>query len=210
MNPDLDKLTKRPVQYWFEDGLGELVIAGMFVLIGLSFLLQALASSPFVAGLAGLFAILAVGLGPWLGRTLITRVKERVIYPRTGYVKYPAFPRSRRLVSALAALVVSAGLVALANLFAETLNWLPLIEGVAVAILLYFQAVQIGFLRLYFESLASVLFGAGIAIFGWGDFLGSGSYFLAFGLLLAIIGGSTFARYLILNPVSPKKEQFDE
>jgi hypothetical protein len=46
------------------------------------------------------------------------------------------------------------------------------------------------------EAISSILLGAGIAILGQGDLLGSGLYFLSFGLALVIAGGITLIRYL--------------
>ena len=206
MSENLDQLTKRPVQYWFEDGLGELVTAIVFILIGGLFLIQTAATQPTVAVAAGILGIIVIGGGPWLSRRLLTRLKERVIYPRTGYVKYPAFPRSQRIISAVAAAAVAGGLVVIANIYEEPLNWLPLIEGTAVGVLLYVQASRVSLLRLHLEALASVLLGAGIAIIGLGDLVGSGLYFLGFGVLLALAGGITFASYLNKYPAPPVEQ----
>ncbi len=41
-NSEIDRLTKRPIQYWFEDGIGELITGGLFVLIGVYHFLQAI------------------------------------------------------------------------------------------------------------------------------------------------------------------------
>ena len=193
---EIKKITKRPVQYWFEDGLGELMTGSLFSLMGLFFLIQGWTTDSTLGYLAGILGMVAIGAGPWLSRYVLKKLKEKVIYPRTGYVKFPTIKRTRRILTGVIALTVSTGLVVLVSQYEDVLNWLPMIEGVAVGAMLYYQAIQVGLIRLYIEALSSILLGAGIAILGQGDMLGSGLYFLSFGIILVIGGGFTLIRYL--------------
>jgi hypothetical protein len=193
---EIERITKRPIQYWFEDGLGELMTGSLFSIMGLFFLIQGWTTDSTAGYLAGILGMVAIGAGPWLSRYFLKKLKEKVIYPRTGYVKFPTLKRTRRILTGVIALIVSSGLVFLVSQYEDVLNWLPMIEGVAVGAMLYYQAMQVGLIRLYVEAISSILLGAGIAILGQGDLLGSGLYFLSFGLALVIAGGITLIRYL--------------
>jgi hypothetical protein len=193
---EIERITKRPIQYWFEDGLGELMTGSLFSIMGLFFLIQGWTPNSTIAYLVGILGMVAIGAGPWLSRYFLKKLKEKVIYPRTGYVKFPALKRTRRILTGVIALIVSSGLVFLASQYEDVLNWLPMIEGVAVGAMLYYQAMQVGLIRLYVEALSSILLGFGFSILGQGDLLGSGLYFLSFGVILIMGGGFTLIRYL--------------
>ena len=195
-NFEIERITKRPIQYWFEDGLGELMTGSLFVVLGLFFLIQGWTTNSTVGYLAGILGMVAIGVGPWLSRFFLKKLKEKVIYPRTGYVKFTTLKRSRRILTGIVAIVVSSGLVVVAFQYESVLNWLPMIEGVAVGAILYYQAAQVGLIRLYIEALSSIFIGAGVSVLGQGDLLGSGHYFLSFGVVMILGGGITLIRYL--------------
>jgi hypothetical protein len=195
-NANLDNIMKRPTLYWYEDGLGELITGMIFLVVGGFILTQGLITHPLLQAIAGILGMIVIGGAPFIGRYLIRRLKERMIYPRTGYVKYSTATSSRRVFSMVIAALATGGLVLLVSVYSEILHWLPLIEGVAVGGLLLYQATQIGLPRLYIEVVASLLLGAGLSVAGIGNTIGSGAYFLGFGLVLAFLGGIALTRYL--------------
>ena len=113
-NFEIERITKRPIQYWFEDGLGELLTGSLFSIMGLFFLIQGWTTNSIVGYLAGILGMVAIGAGPWLSRFFLKKLKEKVIYPRTGYVKFTTLKRSRRILTGIVAIVVSSGLVVVA------------------------------------------------------------------------------------------------
>lgn len=198
MNDPLNQVKKRTLRYWFEDGLSETIIGAFFILIGLMFLIQALAvPGSLLAGLSGLGTALLVGLGVWLARLLIQRLKERLTYPRTGYVSY--YPPSilQRALSLILGLII-------AVLFGwfifsysqELLTWLPFVEGLALAALSFVIGQRAGLIRFYLYALVTILIGAVISLSGQGDYVGSGWVFITSGLFMSLMGLVALARYL--------------
>lgn len=198
MNKPLNQVKKRTLRYWFEDGLSETIIGAFFILVGLMFLIQALAEpGSLLAGLSGLGTALLVGLGVWLARLLIQRLKERLTYPRTGYVCY--YPPSilQRALSLILGLII-------AVLFGwfifsysqELLAWLPFVEGLALAALSFVIGQRAGLFRFYLYALVTLLIGVVLSISGQGDYVGSGWVFITSGLLMSLVGLVALARYL--------------
>ncbi len=204
-NPNLENLMKRPIRYWYEDGFGELVTGVLFVFIGGFLLFQELVTHSLVKAIAGILGMVIIGGSPFLGRFFIKRFKEKLVFPRSGYVKFPTAPKKRRIITMAVAAFVAIGLIVLVTQYQDILYWLPLLQGVAVGGLLLSQAAQIGFPRLYAEAAASVLLGAGVSLLGLGDNLGSGIYFSGFGLVMSVIGGIVLIQYLKKNsdPTDP-------
>ena len=52
----IKKFTKRPIRYWFEDGIGELVTGGLFGLIGVYLIIQQMVTSPIWIGIFSIFS----------------------------------------------------------------------------------------------------------------------------------------------------------
>ena len=58
----LNKTYLRTIQYWFEDGIAELGIGGLFLLLGIYFYLQATLENGFLADLlSASFALIFIG-----------------------------------------------------------------------------------------------------------------------------------------------------
>lgn len=195
-NSHLENIMKRPIRYWYEDGLGELITGMIFLFVGGYMLVQGLVENGLLQAIFGILSMIIIGGSPFIGRYLIRKIKERVVYPRTGYVKYSVTVSTGRIISIIIAALVTVGLVVMVAFFSEVLYWLPLIEGVVVGGLLLYQASQIGMVRLYIEVVASIILGAGISITEFGNTIGSGLYFSSFGLVLLIAGGVALIRYL--------------
>ena len=102
---NLNKLAKRPIQYWFEDGIGEFVMGVLYFLIGVNFYLQATITFPQIIAILSLVSVLIIGGGVIITRKLIGRIKEHIIYPRTGYVSYPKRPRKTKIAILIVSLV---------------------------------------------------------------------------------------------------------
>lgn len=201
MKDDIDKTIKRTQQYWFIDGLTEIAVGIVFLLIGVLFLVEAAAppDSPMAhVSALGLPVLVIVG---WLvARRLVAAAKVRLTYPRTGYVRYRARPASQRinrfvvgaLVGAATALLVAAvGLTTPASL-----AWIPALEGLFVGLFWLYYGHQVSLTRFYVLGGLSVMIGAVVALSGAGDILGNGMYFGLMGLALIGSGALTLWDYV--------------
>lgn len=153
----------RPQRYWYVDGLAEMSGGAVIFLIGLVYavsgwLPQGLARGLLV-GPGQIVVILGAG---WLSRLAVRGLKERLTYPRTGYVEYQRPVRSRRLARVfmvgLLAFAVSVMTAFLGRGLPERL-W-PFLIGLTLGLAFAYLGARIGLRRFYALAGFSLLLGA--------------------------------------------------
>lgn len=194
MRPNVDTAMQRTRQYWYEDGLTEIVTGLVFAAIGLMFLSEAWGVVP--AGVSSIGLILIVGGGMVLGKKAVGYAKARITYPRTGFVRYPRKPRRSEKLAVGIAGFMGALVSALFMTAPASLDWLPAIDGVLVGGCLLYLGYTMGLGRFYLLAAVSAAVGVGLSMAGTGDILGTGLYFVAMGVVVLISGGLTLAGYL--------------
>jgi hypothetical protein len=203
---NLKKITKRPLQYWFQDGIGEFATGALYFLIGINFYLQASIKSPINKVLLSLLSVIIIGGGVIITRKLIGRIKEYITYPRTGYVSYPKRPRKTKIAILIASLVALAILSIFLGKSSNSFDWTPIVISFICGALLLYQAVQTGVFRLYIESILAIFIGIVIAFPKTDGMFSSGIFFISFGLVLMIGGGCAFVYYFKKSsPISEKE-----
>jgi hypothetical protein len=193
---NINKLTKRPIQYWFEDGIGEFVMGALYFLIGINFYLQATITSPQIKAILSLVSVFIIGGGVIITRKLIGRIKEHIIYPRTGYVSYPKRPRKTKIAILIVSLVAVAVITIFLGKSSNSFDWTSIVISVICGGLMLYQAVQTGVFRLFVESILAILIGIVIAFLNMGGMFSSGIFFISFSMVLMISGGCAFVYYL--------------
>lgn len=160
---NLDKITLRSKQYWFDDGLVELLVGGLFaILAGFFWWQMATNAGGLVMGIAMAIAmpliilVGAFGMG-WLLRTL----KERLIYPRTGYVTYARPQKNQRRRSRLLGLFFGLFFATLITQF-RLEAWLPVLMGSALGLYFFVLGYRMALLR--FQLLAIWSIAAGVML----------------------------------------------
>jgi hypothetical protein len=213
---DMDRIKRRSLRYWFEDGFTELVVGCIFALIGLFSILEGLAApGSTLRRITGIAALLLMVSGAWLGRPILRWLKRRLTYQRTGYVTYrkPDLSPGRRILSYGVALVFALVAVLLVvliiNAFPEkTLVWIPLFEGIIIGgFLLYFGYIS-GYSRFFFLGAYAILLGGVLSVSGVDNLVGMGVFFLLTGLALIISGGIVLIIYL--RKTRPVVEDIDD
>ncbi len=207
----LNKTYLRTIQYWFEDGIVELGIGGLFLLLGIYFYLQAtLENQLWVEQLSASFALVFI-LGWYLINSFIRSAKERITFPRTGYVAYKPDKSNKKLVRLVLAIIVgvlvSAGLLVVFSSRPLAIdNLLPAATGLTIAIVLGVMGFYTSLPRFYIPAVFGLLFGIGLTMSGSGNILGTAFLYLATALVLIITGAIIFSRYLKANP-TPADQQ---
>jgi hypothetical protein len=200
MNDDLNKTTLRTRQYWYIDGLAELALAAVCLLLAVYFTLQV--TLPHETLLATLldsgFVLILIG-SFLLARRLVEIAKTRLTYPRTGYVSYPKDNRGKRWIRAVIAMLMGATISALMISAPASLAWMPAITGFAFSAALLFFAYRIHLWRFYFLSAVALISGAFLSIIGIGNITGLAVFYALFSLALFISGGFTLRCYLGLT-----------
>lgn len=198
MNDRFSQIKKHTIRYWFDDGISEINVGGLFILIGIFVLLQGLfESGSFLAGFSGFAGAILMGLGIWAARSLTTTLKERVTYPRTGYVSYHQPGGFQRWLSVFLGGFVAAFFVWLIRSYPEIIQaWIPLIEGLAMALFAFTIGQRTGLFRFYFLMLFAVFSGTCLSLYSASDLTGTGWFFISMGLVLASSGLIALTRYL--------------
>jgi hypothetical protein len=200
MDPNLDRVQQRARRYWYDDGLAEIAIGVVLMAVGLLLLVEYLRLIPGGASSIGL--IVVVFAGWWLAGRAVRAAKNRITYPRTGYVSYRR-PRERRKSPVVGAVIGAAMGVIMALLIAlapASLAWIPAMDGILAGIFFIYVGYTAGLGRFYLLALLSAILGAGCSAGGLGNSLGGAVFFLGIGLAMAISGGIVLAGYLRDNP----------
>ena len=206
MSTDIDKVMRKTKSYWYEDGLGEILAGIFFVIVGVFLLAEWL--SPADAPWNWIFApgliVLVVGCMP-LARVLLRWLKERITYPRTGYVAYkqdtPRKNASRAAAAAIVGATVALLMVASVTYHQNIARLAPLLMGAAVALLLVRVASELGLLRYYVLAAWSLLIGVALAWATTDITLSIALYYILLGPALLVGGIVTLMRYLQSAPL---------
>jgi hypothetical protein len=192
--------TKRAQRYWYEDGIWEIGFGLLNLLLcGYYFLVQFERwAGPLVFIPLLLQVALIIGAG-WLINRVVTFLKERITYPRTGYVAYrklSPMSRLKRMLLTGAIAMVTAGLVGAVAATGGEKSIVPLAAGALLAGVMVYLGYRFGLARMYGMAVLLVILGGGIFISGLSDTQGSAVFFGGFGLLLLLSGGLTLLVYL--------------
>ena len=200
MKNDIDKVIQRTHRYWYEDGLAEIATGCMFVLCGLFlFMMYSVPPGSLLAPILAIGFVILVAFGGLLISRAVKAVKNRVTYPRTGYVSYrrPESNRRRRIIVGGLGIALSMLCIALSKVHA--LAWLvsmPMVEGLIVGGILLYLGYRLGLTRFYVLAFLSALIGVVVSLNGFDDALGSAAYFGEMGLVQTASGLFTLRAYL--------------
>ena len=206
MNDDIDQVIQRTRQYWFSDGIVEISIGLLFLILGLYFYLQSLlapGSSILILLQVG-FVFLLIG-SIFVSRFIVTKLKSRFITPRTGYVSYKRASKKQRTLS-----IAIVCLIAVINtvLFLSTprsMNWVPAVSGLIVGSLWLISAFRVGLLRFYLQAILAYLMGALLSFTHLDLNQNLALFYGVLGGVLILSGGFTLSKYLRSSP--PLKEE---
>jgi hypothetical protein len=197
METKINEAMQRTRRYWYEDGLGELSVGGLFLLMG-GLMLAAGGAGPqsrFGNACAALLTACVAG-GTYLLNRFIRRMKEQITYPRTGYIAPPRPVRRYRGVSAAGAVAAGLLIAWLVTKGGAYENWMPAVQGLIAGGILFLVGAAAGVNRLTLEGAAVLAFGLALPLAGVGMLAGSASVYLFAGAVMAIGGGLTLRRYL--------------
>lgn len=207
MNNPVDEIQRRTVRYRYIDGLDELAFGAICLVMGLYFFAQATLPHK-----STLYKVLDVGFVLVLLTTglitfrIVKAFKERLTYPRTGFVAYREERGSRRWVGALVAMVMGGALAALFAGAPKSFAWMPSSTGFIIAAAMLAIGFKLGLTRFYLLAGASLAAGLLLSASGVKDVIGLAYYYMLFALALMVSGGLTLWQYLRTYPSSEAAE----
>ena len=197
MTHEIKEIMQRPYRYFYEDGIAEIAVGGLFLALGLS--LQAVEAAQSISALV---IVVAIGLpllaicGGILLKKVVGGLKEHVTYPRTGYVSYKSKEPSRgRWLISGAALVFTVVLMFIPERFSQ----ISIAEGGMLFIILSYMGYRIGMKRFYLIGAIAALIGLAAAFLTTGDIPGSTATFGGTGIVMIISGVIVLSLYLRKN-----------
>lgn len=199
MKDNLQDWAHRPQRYWYVDGLAEIgggvVILSLGILFGISGMLADEKLKGLLTGIGQPVLIIGLSL---LVRWIVARLKERITYPRTGYVAYRRPEPRRRISGILLAILFAAGIGLLVYISRNWLDlqWLPAITGVFAGLLILIIAMRIRLLRFYLLALFTLAVGIATAWLKLTEPYDSTLFFCGLGLGWIFSGAVTLIRYL--------------
>jgi len=200
----------RAIQYWYVDGTYELGFGLLCLVLAAYFALEhRLEGSWFSAVLDGSLVLVLIG-GGLLMNWLIRKWKERVTYPRTGYVAYrreTGMKRGLRTALGLGVgMLVGGTVTVLVTQPFQAFDIMPLVSGLLMGIVLAILGWRTNLMRLYLVAIFSTAAGLGLAFARLGNNPALSLYYLVLALALIVSGLVTLIIYLRQNPIE-KEEQ---
>jgi len=190
----------RTLRYWYIDGLSEIAGGLVILLLGLTDLLAALVVTrqPYWNWILGIGQPLLIFGAALLTRNLLPKIKEKVTYPRTGYVEYrkrtPSQKLRRILLPFLAAFFISA-LLGLFNQLIPDRYW-PLLLAACMGLAITYLGIWLDLRRFYLEGFFCLVLGAALSWANLSDQWAAAYIFSGLGLMWVISGAIVFIRYL--------------
>jgi len=200
---DIEKIEKRTVQSFYDDGLPEISLGLIFLLLGGYFFAQAAAPEGSALGpaLSVLFILVIVSAGFLVSR-ILRFLKRRITYPRTGYVAFKKKEPSskRRAATMVVGGIIGAAIAALYGISPSFKTLFPAVNGLLLAVAVLLFAGKVGLVRFYILSAAAAVIGFAVTAAGVGDIKGIGLYYGLFGAALILSGLVALVAYLRKSP----------
>ncbi len=208
-DPNLKQIQKRAFQYWYQDGLVEIAFGLLCFLLAAYFYLQETypKDSPLDFLIEIGFIVIILG-SSFLVTRLVLILKNRLTFPRTGYIAFHPKPKKRGWIAGLVGMTIG-GLVSVIVLQTPaSLNWMTAITGIIFALVWLYVGLRLGLLRFQLIALSSGIIGVWLSLAHLGDTMGLGIFYGLIGLLMLISGGITLWFYL--RSTSPAQEDSHE
>lgn len=191
--------------YWYTDGWAEMVGGGVLILLGIFFGGQAWLPEASLARalLAPALLLLLVG-GGMATRRIVSAMKARYTYPRTGYVSYrvdETKARQRRFAAGIVGAIFAALLVSVAVIVRST-DWVPGITGILIgAVLIYMKVPLSGLRRFYWMAGFCAVLGVALSFIPLSLDYRLAVLYSVIGFSFILTGGWNLRRYLRDNPL---------
>lgn len=182
MDDPVRQAEKQAQRYWYVDGLSEIAAGGVILVIALYYAILGWIPVADAAGwLMTVGQLLVLIVSAVLARAIVLALKERITYPRTGYVAMRRGSKPKRVLFGIVAAMLAAVFAMAITLSNSDLvrHWLiPVSPGLFVAYLGYTNGLR----RFYPMAVYTLIISVANTYLGLGPLFDSALFFLAFGL----------------------------
>jgi len=204
---DIEGRVKR---YWYSDGIAEISVGAMFLLLGLYFGIQGYFGEGSAVGVILQVSMVLVMIGGIIGANwLVNSLKARLTYPRTGYVEYRANDKDakqRRYLFMAASLTLAIASIVLLNYIRE-LDSMVLGTGIMVGVVfVLLRGKSSGVTRFYYLGGFSFALGIGLSFDSLTQAYNLGLFYGLLGIAIVTSGVVVLRRYLNENPMPAESD----
>ncbi|MGB3715721.1 MAG: hypothetical protein WA996_14930 [Candidatus Promineifilaceae bacterium] len=205
MTDQVDDTVRRVHKYLYEDGLIEIGVGILFIVVGLGLIAFVAIQDNTIMGVTLIAGLLALAFGGALfTKRALEVVKERMTYPRTGYVSYRSGETNRgRWLAPVAAIL----LLILSLFLPEELTRISSMIGALMFVIICSLGYRLRLRRFYAIGSIALLAGASASLLFLEEALGAGVTFSITGLALLVSGAFTLSTYLRRHPMVDEVKQ---
>ncbi len=208
MTDDLKKPQLRAIQYFYADGSFEFGFGLLCLLLGVYFFVETHVQGWLSAVVDGSLILVMIG-GAWLINRLIKLLKERLTWPRTGYVAYARQGGLKRVWRLALGMVIGGLVAAVVTVLVMNPNIciavMPLLAGLLFGLVLVILGWRAQLPRFYLLAGLSSVIGIALTFSRLGNIVALTTYYLTFSLALFTTGACVLRTYLRQNPTSVKE-----
>ncbi len=199
MTDPVDDTVRRVHRYLYEDGLIEIGVGILFIVVGLGLIAFVAIQDNTIMGVTLIAGLLALSIGGALfTKRALEVIKERVTYPKTGYVSYRSDETNRgRWLAPVAAML----LLILSLFLPKELTRISSMIGALMFVIICSLGYRLRLRRFYAIGSIALLAGASASLLFLDEALGAGITFSVAGLALLVSGALTLSTYLRRHPM---------
>ena len=199
MTDQVDKAERRVYRYLYDDGLIEIGVGILFIVVGLGLIAFVAIKDNTIMGVTLIAGLLALAIGGALfTKRALEVIKERVTYPKTGYVSYRSDETNRgRWLAPVAAML----LLILSLFLPKELTRISSMIGALMFVIIGSLGYRLRLRRFYAIGSIALLAGASASLLFLDEALGAGVTFSVTGLALLVSGALTLSTYLRRYPM---------
>lgn len=192
-------------RYWYSDGIAEISVGLVFLILGLFFGVQGYFGEESKVSSILQVSMIVVMVGSIFGtQWLVNTLKSRLTYPRTGYVEYRAKDKEstqRRFMVVGTGLVVAVASIVFVSFFREV-DSMVLVSSILVGIIFIFlRGKSSGVVRFYYFGALSFALGVLLSFNQLVRLLNLGLFYGVLGAVILISGIFVLRNYLNDNPM---------
>ena len=199
MTEQFDDNIRRVHRYLYDDGLIEIGVGLLFVVVGIGIIAFVAIQENTLMGVLLIASLLALAIGGAVfTKRALESVKERTTYPRTGYVSYRTAEPGRGMWLTIVMVLL---VLAVSVFLPEELTRLSTMIGALIFVVIGSLGYRLRIRRFY--VIGSIALATGV-LASWlfaDEAMGAAVTFSIIGLVLIISGGLTLSLYLRRHPV---------
>ncbi|GEM_PF-3565267 len=202
-NPDLGELERRPLKYWNVDGIPELLMGVLWIVWGGAFVFGNALPKGAAYSMYWMIIPVVLVLSGFAMNRVVKILKERITYPRAGWVEMREPSKAARFGAAGIAVLSAAAVAALVVSGKEQGVEDAMTPVTALLVSLAFVVASLRQRAPHYLALAGVALALGFAFMRLRmGYDGLSWMFVWLGVAAVVVGGIRLARFVKKNPRS--------